>query len=71
MIATNNAIDMWDWAFWNVIAKWLRSCNDCMLFGIIWIKEGEVEHINGPTHPTHYKWFANSQVECVKRGGYL
>ena len=21
---------------WNVISKWLRSCNDCILFGIIW-----------------------------------
>jgi len=34
-------------------------------------EEGEVEQIDGPTHPTHYKWFANSQIEGVKRGGYL
>ena len=28
------------------ISKWLRSCNDCMLFGIIY-EEGKVEYING------------------------
>ena len=31
-----NTIDMWVWAFWNIISKWLRSCSDCMLFGFIW-----------------------------------
>ena len=45
--ATNNTIDMGDWAFWIIIHKWLRSQSSCQLFG-----EDEVEHINCPTHPS-------------------
>ena len=29
-------------------------------------EEGEVKHINGPTHPCPTKWFANSKVKGVK-----
>ena len=35
--ATNNTIDMWDWALWKYNYKWYE--------------EGEIEHINGPTLP--------------------
>ena len=65
----NNTIDMWDWAFWNIIVKWLRSRSIACYLGLY--EEGEVEYINGPSHPTLTKGFTNPKVKGVKCGGYL
>ena len=64
--ATNNTIDMWDWAFWNIITKWLRSQSDCMLFVIIWRRWSQAYQWSHPPLPTHTNRFANSKVEGAK-----
>ena len=47
--ATNNTVDMWEWAFWNIIHKWLRLRSDCKLFGIVWRRWSRA--YQRPTHP--------------------
>ena len=47
---TKNTIDMRDWAFWNIIAEWLRSRILVEWYSGLY-EEGEVQHINGPTLP--------------------
>ena len=64
--ATNNTIDMRNWAFWNVITKWLRSQSDHMLFGIIWRRWSRAYQWSHPPLPTHINRFANSKVEGAK-----
>ena len=61
-----NTTDMRDWAFWNVITKWLRSQSDGMLFGIIWRGWSRTYQWSHPPFPTHTNRFANSKVEGAK-----
>ena len=52
LTATNNTIDMWDWAFWNIITDWLRPRSSWMLFWIIWKWSRAYQWF--PTHPHQY-----------------
>ena len=47
--ATNNTIDMRDWAFWNII----HNGSDHEVVAC-YLEEIEVENINSPTHPPEY-----------------
>jgi len=54
--ATNNIIDIWDWAFWNKIPN--GSDHAIVACYFEFYEKGEVEHINGPTHPSQQQRFA-------------
>ena len=62
LTATNNTIDMWDWAFWNIIAEWLRLRSGWMLFWMIWRRWSRAYQWF-PTHPGLVSWYA--RLHCL------
>jgi len=64
--ATNNTVDMGDWAFWNIIHKWLRPRSGCQLFRIVWRRWSRTYQRSHPSSPV------GTQVQLLKgRGGTL
>jgi len=53
---------MWDWAFWNIVAKWHRSRSNCMLFGIC---DDCLANAEGKkTTPSDLKWHLSNWREA-------
>ena len=50
-LATNNTVDMWDWAFWRIILEWLRPRSGCILFEIIRGRWGQAYQRFHPPNP--------------------
>ena len=64
--ATNNTVDMWNWAFWIMIHKWLRPRSSCQLFGIIWRRWSQTYHRSNPPFPEETV-IANQRLKWVVR----
>ena len=48
---TNNTVDVWDWAFWNIIVRMAKTTSVVASYSRLY-EEGEVDHINCPHPPS-------------------